>query len=76
MKIVMGLAALTLLAACGQDKGAGGLTAEESRQLNEAAAMLDEAPDAFPTEEARLGGDAAPAEAGELPVAEEAATDE
>ena len=41
MKIGIGLAALALLAACGQEEGAGGLTAEESRQLNEAAAMLD-----------------------------------
>lgn len=44
---VMGAMAvsLVLLAACGGGQEEGGLTAEESRQLNEAAAMLDEAPD-------------------------------
>ena len=41
-------AALVLVAACGRDEGTGGLSADESRQLNEAAAMLDSAPDALP----------------------------
>lgn len=36
------LIAVLALAACGSEKGAGGLTAEDSRRLNEAAAMLDE----------------------------------
>lgn len=37
-----GLAALAALGACGgQDKGAGGLTADEERALDNAAAMLD-----------------------------------
>jgi hypothetical protein len=36
------LAALLALAGCGRDKGAGGLTAEEDRQLDNAAAMLNE----------------------------------
>jgi hypothetical protein len=34
-------AALTGLAACGEEKGAGGLTAEESRKLDEHANNLD-----------------------------------
>ena len=72
MKIVIGFAALALLAACGQEEGVGGLTAEESRQLNEAAAMLDAEPDSLaPSDETGLGNEA---EAGELPVSEEAAT--
>ena len=41
MKRMIGLAALAALAACGGDEPAGGVTAEESRQLNEAAEMLD-----------------------------------
>ena len=35
------LATLAMIPACGSDEGAGGLSADESRQLNEAAAMLD-----------------------------------
>ncbi len=39
------LGVLILLAACGgADEDTGGVTAEESRQLNEAAAMLDTLP--------------------------------
>lgn len=30
------------VAGCGEEPGAGGVTAEESRQLDEAAGMLDE----------------------------------
>lgn len=57
-------AALALLAACGSDPQPGDLTAEESDQLNEAAAMLDNA-DAIPVSE-----DAA-ASTGEVLVADE-----
>lgn len=39
-------AALAALCGCGAEDGAGGLTADESRQLNEAADMLDTAPEA------------------------------
>jgi hypothetical protein len=61
MRIVMGIATLALLAACGQEQGVGGLTAEESQQLNEAAAMLD----------ADSNGFAPEARTGELPVIDE-----
>jgi hypothetical protein len=44
-------ASLLAVAACGEEQGAGGVTADESRQLNEAAAMLDEAPDAIAVDE-------------------------
>ena len=58
MKIVIGLAALALLAACGEKEGTGGLTAEESQQLNEAAEMLDAAPDGLaPADETGLVSD-------------------
>ena len=36
------LAALGLLCACGQQEGRGGLTAEEDRELDNAAAMLED----------------------------------
>ena len=39
---IAALAALGLLAACGDNEGRGGLTAEEERQLDNAAAMLDD----------------------------------
>lgn len=39
--------ALALLAGCGQQGGEGGVTAEESKQLNEAAEMLDASPDSL-----------------------------
>ena len=42
-KLFAGAAALGLLAGCGGgDQGAGGLSAEEERALDNAAAMLDE----------------------------------
>jgi len=37
-----GLAALLALAGCSRQPGAGGLTADEERQLDNAAAMLDD----------------------------------
>ena len=45
MKISLGMAALAglgLLAACGQEEGPGGITAEEQRRLENAAKMLDD----------------------------------
>ena len=36
-----GLAALLALAACGREAGPGGVSAEEERQLDNAASMLD-----------------------------------
>ena len=38
----LAIAALALLAACGRQEGRGGLTADEERQLDEAAKMLDD----------------------------------
>ena len=57
--MVPALAALISLAACGSDEGSGGLTAEEERQLDEAARMLDEnmidvSPDSLVANEAEL----------------------
>ena len=49
-------AALSMLAACGsQEPEAGGVTADESRQLNEAAEMLDVSPDSLTAEDTELG---------------------
>ncbi len=39
------VAMTALLSACGGGGGEGGVTAEESKQLNEAAEMLDTAPE-------------------------------
>lgn len=38
--------AALLLVSCSENEGVGGLSAEESDQLNDAAAMLDEPPPA------------------------------
>ena len=72
---ILALAGLLALGACGDpDESTGGVSAEESDQLNEAAAMLDEGPDALPPiEEVGEEGDA---EAGELPVKDGAATEQ
>jgi hypothetical protein len=73
MRRTIGIAgALTLLAACGGDggEGAGGVTAEESRQLNEAATMLDAAPDTvIPADETGLANEGS-AESGDVLVAD------
>lgn len=50
---------LVLLAACGDNEGRGGLTAEEERQLDNAAGMLDDnmidvSPDSLVANEAEL----------------------
>jgi hypothetical protein len=42
-----GLAVIALLAGCGNGGSEGGLTSEENAELNNAAAMLDSAPEAL-----------------------------
>jgi hypothetical protein len=56
---IAALAALALLAGCGDREGSGGLTAEEERQLDNAAAMLEDnmidvSPDSLVANEAEL----------------------
>ena len=82
MKSLIGLAAtaaLLALAGCGgseAEQGAGGVTAEESQQLNEAAEMLDASPDSLAvTEGAELGNGEAGTDTGALPVSSNAATE-
>ena len=58
-RLVMLLAAACLCAGCGSDESRGGLTAEEERQLDEAARMLDDnmidvSPDSLVANEAEL----------------------
>lgn len=49
-------AGLAMLTACGGDDGAGGVTAEESRQLNEISETLDTSADSLTvSEEETLG---------------------
>ena len=64
------IAAVLALAACGggEEQGTGGVTAEESKQLNEAAEMLDASPDSLViSNEAELGNGDAGADAAEMP---------
>jgi hypothetical protein len=63
--LIAGAAALALLAGCGGGEGEGGVTAEESKQLNEAAEMLDASPDslAAPDETGLGNGEAGSGEA-------------
>jgi hypothetical protein len=76
MKHSIGLlvvAAVLALGACGggEDQGAGGVTKEESKQLNEAAEMLDASPDSLViSNEAELGNGDAGADTAEMPVEE------
>ena len=68
MKNSVGLivaAAVLALGACGGEQGAGGVTEEESKQLNEAAEMLDASPDSLvaPDETGLGNGDQGAAEA-------------
>lgn len=56
---IIAFGALGLLAGCGDNEGRGGLTAEEERQLDNAAAMLDDnmidvSPDSLVANEAEL----------------------
>ena len=73
-------AALLAVAGCGEERGAGGVTAEEARQLNEAADMLDvedASPDSLTAsdEEALGNGEAPSAEEGDPEAAEEPAAE-
>ncbi len=71
------MAAVLALGACGgNDEGEGGVTAEESKQLNEAAEMLDASPDSLTVEdETGLGnGEEATADTGDLMVADNEVT--
>jgi hypothetical protein len=76
MKHSIGLivvAAVLALGACGggEDQGAGGVTKEESEQLNEAAEMLDASPDSLViSNEAELGNGDAGADTTEMPAEE------
>ena len=67
------ISALALVAGCGGGE-TGGVTEEESRQLNEAAAMLDAGPDTVvAADETGLGNGeaaAAPAETGDVLVSD------
>lgn len=58
-------AALALLAGCGGGGGEGGVTADESKQLNEAADMLDASADSLvaPDETGLGNGEAGSSEA-------------
>ena len=82
MKNSVGLAvvaAVLALGGCGGgDQEEGGVTAEEARQLNEAAEMLDASPDSLVAgDETGLGnGEEASAETGEVLVADNAVTND
>ena len=71
----LGLAACMALAGCGGGSDEGTPTAEENRQLNEAAEMLDTSPDdAVPAEDIELGnGEEESAEGGDVAVVNEGA---
>jgi hypothetical protein len=76
---MVAIAAVLILTACGgSEEGTGGVTQEEAEQLNEAAEMLDASPDSLvASDETGLGnGEDADAATGDLPVSEDAATDE
>jgi hypothetical protein len=67
------LTAVLALGACGggEEQGAGGVTAEESQQLNEAAEMLDASPDSLViSNEAELGNGDAGVDEAEMPAEE------
>jgi hypothetical protein len=70
------VAAVLALGACGgNNEGEGGVTAEESKQLNEAAEMLDASPDSLVAgDETGLGnGEAGSGETGEVMVSNDGA---
>ncbi|HLL59077.1 MAG TPA: hypothetical protein VK391_04205 [Allosphingosinicella sp.] len=70
--LIFVVSVLALGACGGGEEGAGGVTAEESRQLNEAAEMLDASPDSLvASNETDLGNGE---EASEEAAAEEAVT--
>ncbi len=63
-KQLISAAALAFLAACGSNAPSGDLTADESQQLNEAAAMLDDNSEAVAvSEDAAANSDAVASEA-------------
>ena len=68
MKLAACAAAVAALAACGdREEGRGGLTAEEERQLDDAAEMLDAnmidaSPDSLVANEGELTDEAVPAD--------------
>jgi hypothetical protein len=65
--------ALAALGGCGEDAGPGGVTAEESAELNNAADMLDVPSDSLAAgEDTMLGNGEAPAQTGEVLVGSEA----
>ncbi len=71
------VAAVLALGACGgNDEGEGGVTAEESQQLNEAAEMLDASPDSLVAgDETGLGnGEAGSGDTGDVLVADNGVT--
>jgi hypothetical protein len=73
------LAAVLAVGACGGggDEQRGGVTADEARQLDEAANMIDASPDSLVADETGLGNGEAggnAADTGALPVSGEAAT--
>jgi len=70
------VAGMSMLAGCGDKEGEGGLTAEDNRQLDNAAEMLDVPSDSLvANEEMLLGnGEVESAEEGDVAVANEAAT--
>ncbi len=80
MKNSIGLivvAAVLALGACGgNSEGEGGVTAEESQQLNEAAEMLDASPDSLVAgDETGLGnGEAESGDTGDAMVADNGVT--
>jgi len=63
IRLCAGLAALLALSACNSPPAAGGLSAEEERQLDNAAAMLDEtnvfdvSPDSLVANEAEISAE-------------------
>ena len=71
------LAAVLAVGACGgNDQNEGAVTAEESKQLNEAAEMLDASPDSLVAgDETGLGnGEAGSGDTGDLMVADNGVT--
>ncbi len=74
--LVVVVAVLALGACGGDNKDAGGVTQEESNQLNQAAEMLDASPDSLvASDETGLGnGEDANASTGALPVTDNSAT--
>jgi hypothetical protein len=67
------LGAVAMLSACCEREGEGGITAEENRELNNAAEMLDTSPDSLvASDDAALGNGDAPAQTGDVLVSDEA----